>query len=521
MHRASSWSGSFLGALTSVLALAVLELGNAIANVPFVPFDLFEWLTRALPGGVLTRSIDAMISAISALGIHPIGVAAKLAEQGMALGGFIAGCAIAGAIATALGRRSRHRAIAIGLTAGATWLAIDVVARVELGRFTAVGTCAVAIVMLGWGAGLGELVGRRAALDAEPDQISARRRFVIVAVGGTLALAAGLFGISSLLRRTGRRLASLVRRPTPLELGATEGPAASPPSDVLARRIAPVPGTRPELTSNADFYRVDINLEPPHIDPVAWRLVVDGLVDHPLALSLAELRRLPSVSQVITLECISNPLGGDLIGTSLWTGVRLRDVLARAGVRDSAAAIDLTAADGFYESVALADADDPRTLLVYDMNREPLPERHGFPLRIYIPNRHGMKQPKWLTRLRASDRLGPGYWVDRGWSRTAIPHTTSVIDTVAGTAIGGIAYAGARGISRVEVQVDDAPWAPAELVAPPLGPLCWVLWRYAWPSRPGRHVFRVRAYDGTGALQAIRSEPPHPDGATGIHSVTG
>jgi hypothetical protein len=237
---------------------------------------------------------------------------------------------------------------------------------------------------------------------------------------------------------------------------------------------------------------------------------------------------MPAVSQAITLECISNLVAGDLIGTSLWTGVRLADVLARAGLRDDARAIHVTAADGFYESVPLADARDPRTLLVYAMNHEPLPFEHGFPLRIYIPDRHGMKLPKWITQLSVRDHDGPGYWVDRGWSATAIPHTTSVIDTVGSSMmlgeaqivpIGGIAYAGARGISKVEVRVDDGPWQEAKLVAPPLSPLCWVLWRYDWPYRPGRHTFRVRAYDGTGALQEVREQPPHPNGATGLHAL--
>jgi hypothetical protein len=168
-------------------------------------------------------------------------------------------------------------------------------------------------------------------------------------------------------------------------------------------------------------------------------------------------------------------------------------------------------------------------MLVYAMNGEPLPTEHGFPLRIYIPDRHGMKQPKWITRLQLTDEDGRGYWVARGWSKDAIVKTTSVIDTVGasmmlGTAnvvpIGGMAYAGARGISKVEVQVDDAAWAEATLIAPPLSPLTWVLWRFDWAYQPGRHTFCVRAYDGTGALQPIVERGPHPDGASGIHSLT-
>src|SRR5512133_3205333 len=161
------------------------------------------------------------------------------------------------------------------------------------------------------------------------------------------------------------------------------------------------------------------------------------------------------------------------------------------------------------------------------MNGQTLPARHGFPLRIYIPNHFGMKQPKWLTGLEVIDHQGTGYWVDRGWNNQAIPPTTSVIDTVDADAydpqtglvpVGGIAYAGARGISKVEVQVDNGPWAPAELRTPPLSPLTWVQWRYLWKAQIGQHIFRVRAYDGSGQLQIAQEAPPEPDGATGINS---
>jgi DMSO/TMAO reductase YedYZ molybdopterin-dependent catalytic subunit len=299
--------------------------------------------------------------------------------------------------------------------------------------------------------------------------------------------------------------------------------------DAGAARLSPVHGTRAEVTPNERFYRIDINLAPPRIREESWRLRIDGLVDEPREVSLGDLRALTRVTQPITLECISNPLGGDLVSTSRWTGVPLAEVLRlvrpQAGVRT----IQMEAADGFYESVALADAADLRMMLVYEMNGIPLAAEHGFPLRIYIPNRHGMKQPKWLTRLQLTEDAGRGYWVERGWSKDAIVKTTSVIDTVGASMmlgaakivpVGGMAFAGARGISKVEVQVDEGPWERAELVAPPVGPLTWVLWRYDWTYQPGRHRFRVRAYDGTGALQPVVERGPRPDGASGIHSVT-
>jgi hypothetical protein len=216
-----------------------------------------------------------------------------------------------------------------------------------------------------------------------------------------------------------------------------------------------------------------------------------------------------------------------LISTSNWTGVRLSDVLKDLGLRPEAVALVINAADGFYESVEMQDMLDPRTLLVYGMNGDTLPVEHGFPLRIYIPNRYGMKQPKWITSIEAVDHNGPGYWVDRGWSAEARPQIVSVIDTVAKdqvenghVPVGGIAWAGDRGIRQVQVQVDNGEWTEATLRTPPLSGLTWILWRYDWPIVRGRHTFRVRATDGTGALQIEQPHDTFPDGATGYHSVT-
>lgn len=250
------------------------------------------------------------------------------------------------------------------------------------------------------------------------------------------------------------------------------------------------------------------------------------MVEHPLELSLDDIRSKPRQTQALTLSCISNPVGGDLISTSFWTGVLFRTLLDEAGLKEGVKEVYIESADGFYESVPLSEAMDGRTLLVYEMNGEPLTADHGFPLRIYIPGHFGMKQPKWIVRMEAIDRKGPGFWVDRDWSETALVRTTSVIDIVAAGApapesglvpVGGIAYAGDRGISMVEVRVDDGPWEKAALRLPALSPLTWVQWRYDWKATPGKHVFRVRAYDGAGHPQITEDNPPYPNGATGIH----
>jgi hypothetical protein len=186
--------------------------------------------------------------------------------------------------------------------------------------------------------------------------------------------------------------------------------------------------------------------------------------------------------------------------------------------------------DGFDEVVALSTVQaDQRVILAYDWNGQPLPTSHGFPLRVYIPDLYGMKQPKWITDIVLVPDFIPGYWVTRGWDKQAVRRTTSVIDTVATSdlqklggktyvPVGGIADAGARGISKVEVQVDGGPWERAEL-RQPLSPLTWVIWRYEWPWKEGEHVFGVRAYDGQGVLQTTTTNPTYPSGATGIDTM--
>jgi hypothetical protein len=218
-------------------------------------------------------------------------------------------------------------------------------------------------------------------------------------------------------------------------------------------------------------------------------------------------------------------LAGSAISTAHWSGVRLRDLLEDLGLQPEANYLHLESADGFYETVTKADMMNPQTLLVHSMNGLPLPSRHGYPLRIYIPNRYGMKQPKWIIRMTATEEDQGGYWTDRGWSKEARPHVVSVIDAIAQDAahdglvpVGGVAWAGDRGIQRVELQIDDGPWNEGVLRTPPLGPLSWVQWRYEWPASSGRHTLTVRATDGEGMLQIQEKSSVRPDGATGYHS---
>ena len=293
-------------------------------------------------------------------------------------------------------------------------------------------------------------------------------------------------------------------------------------------------GPTPAITPIDDHYVVAKGLAPPSIDGSAWRLAVDGLVGRPLDLSLAEVQALASAAEARTLICISNPVAefGPYAGTQLWTGTPVAAVIeAAGGPAPDARFVLWTSADGYTESIPLDIALDPRSLLAWGMGEEgaPLPVEHGYPLRVLLPGRYGMKQPKWLTGITLAAEDVDGYWEERGWDREAVVRTWSRIDdprngdTVAAgrpLAVFGVAFAGERGIRGVEVSPDDgATWIAAELEAAGTE-LAWVRWRASMaPPAAGALLLRVRATDGTGALQAETPEPPLPRGAAGWQRV--
>lgn len=290
-----------------------------------------------------------------------------------------------------------------------------------------------------------------------------------------------------------------------------------------------IEGLPPELTPNEQFYVVSKN--PPGFDPTVdaaqWALRLMGLVAAPLRLTYEELKAMPATEQVQTLECISNEVGGDLISTARWKGVRLRDVLQRAGgLHPTAFKVVFRCADGYKESLPIADAMHPATLLAYEMNGEPLPAKHGFPVRLLVPGLYGMKNPKWITTIEAVDYDLQGYWEASGWSDEAVVKTMSEFTGVPRSAplgevgLGGVAYAGDRGITNVEYSADDGrTWHPAETKAA-LAPFTWVLWAALWrPTKPGEYMLKVRARDGAGVLQIAERSNPLPDGASGYHSI--
>ncbi len=305
-------------------------------------------------------------------------------------------------------------------------------------------------------------------------------------------------------------------------------------ADLLAnaRRIANPGGpggVLPEVTPTEQFYVVSKNISDPVVSVDDWALEVKGLVEQPLRFSYQEFKALPFAKEHVTLECISNQVGGDLISNALWTGVPLKEVLRRSGIQSGAHYLLSFAADGYSESLPLERAMQDDILLAYEMNSAPLTDKHGFPLRLLIPGRYGMKGTKWLSRLEVAAEDRPGFWEQRGWDEEAVAKTMSRVDSprkatelpLGVVTVGGIAFAGSRGIRRLEVSADGGKtWQDAKM-RPALSPYTWVLWEHSWePSKTGVYGIQARATDGTGAVQTAEVSGDFPSGATGYHTIT-
>ena len=303
-----------------------------------------------------------------------------------------------------------------------------------------------------------------------------------------------------------------------------------------ARPLPPVPagaevgveGVAPFVTSNADFYRIDTALIVPQVRAEDWTLRVSGLVDEPFELTFDELLDLDLVEADVTLTCVSNPVGGDLVGNARWLGVPVRDLLDRARPRRSADQLVGRSVDGYTCGIPLPAAYDRPCLVAVGMNGEPLPLRHGFPARLVTPGVYGyVGSTKWLTGLEVTtfDAFDQ-YWVPRGYAEQAPIKTMSRIDTprslervqAGRVVVAGVAWAQTRGIDAVELRIDDGPFRPAEL-AEAVGVDTWRQWRYEWDATPGRHTLTVRATDGTGDPQPEQRAEILPDGASGWMSL--
>lgn len=284
----------------------------------------------------------------------------------------------------------------------------------------------------------------------------------------------------------------------------------------------------PPITPNENFY-VTSYRSPPTVRVAEWSLLVHGLVERPVTLDYAQLLAKPTVSQIVTLECVGNTVADEFISTAEWEGIPLRALLEETGASAEAYDVVFRAADGYSDSIRLDRAMAGDVLIAHTMNGVPLPQGHGFPARMIVPGVYGMKSVQWLTEIEVVAQDYKGYYQQKGWSDEALVKTMSRIDvpghgaTVHGLTqlVQGLAFAGTRGIRLVEVSTDGgAQWHSATL-APPLSRSSWVFWTYEWTvSGPGRHQLVVRATDGTGQLQTSIEQDPAPDGASGLHEIT-
>ncbi|RLK52431.1 DMSO/TMAO reductase YedYZ molybdopterin-dependent catalytic subunit [Microbacterium telephonicum] len=345
-----------------------------------------------------------------------------------------------------------------------------------------------------------------------------RRRFlawtaVSIAVG---ALAAAGSQVARTTARTVDAVRSAVRLPRPTATAS-----------VPAGADLGLDGLAPLITPNGAFYRIDTAIIVPQVDPADWSLRIHGMVEEEVVLSWEDVLALPLAESTTTLACVSNEVGGDLIGNAVWLGYPIRELLARARPTADADMVLSRSIDGFTASTPLQALTDERdAILAVGMNGEPLPVEHGFPARLVVPGLYGyVSATKWVTELEVTrfDRAR-AYWTDRGWSERGPIKLQSRIDVPrrsapAGQAvIAGVAWQQHVGVAGVEVQIDDGPWRPATL-APAISDDTWVQWSLPWTADAGSHRLRCRATSRTGEVQTDQEAPPAPDGATGWHTV--
>ncbi|GLK16149.1 molybdopterin-dependent oxidoreductase [Herbiconiux flava] len=350
-----------------------------------------------------------------------------------------------------------------------------------------------------------------------------RRRFLVAT--GVTAVGAVVAGVVARSMNAAASAVTAAREAITLPAAATPAPAAPAGAELGLDGLASY------ITPNADFYRIDTALQVPSVDASTWSLKITGMVEQEIELTWNDLVALPLEEHPVTLACVSNEVGGDLIGNALWLGYPIRELLARAKPLPGADMVLSRSIDGFTAGTPLEVLQDPDRvgILAVGMNGEPLPVEHGFPVRVVVAGLYGyVSATKWVTELQLTTfDESEGYWTPRGWSALGPIKTESRIDVprvgasiAAGTVpIAGVAWAQHTGVEKVEVRVDDGPWADARL-ADTAGIDTWVQWVYEWDATPGDHTVAVRATDRSGYTQTSDEAPPAPDGASGWHTRT-
>lgn len=497
-------TGALVGALAMFLALDVAFLVSLI-GMPFAPFALGQALIAIVPGSLQVALIETLLSWAKILLV--IGVVAL----------FFVGGSVAGAFA-AMPRRSDR---AVGIALAAPWVVAvglaQVFAPLRIDLATSVIDAAAGLATNALA--LAYLVP--ASLSRERSPAPDRRRVLIGGAAIATIAAIGALPVSRVFAGIGPRVGGV---PTTARKLAQHAAIPSPDPGVDA-----IAGLTGRITPNDQHYTVDTTLVKPRVDAASWKLDVAGNVERPFSIAYEELLDMDAIEQPRTLECISNPVGGDLISTAVWTGVRMRDLIARASPKPGTYDVVLTSVDGYSDSFPIAKAMEDDTLIAYLMNGDTLPQEHGYPARALVPNIYGMKNVKWLREIRLETFDFKGYWQQQGWNDTAIVNTGARIDVPERTlrwgggdaTLAGIAFAGARGIKAVELSFDAGKtWRQAALETP-VGPLTWVRWVYRWSDvAVGPRTVWARATDGGDDVQTPVLREPYPDGATGYPTIS-
>ena len=508
--RVTGWAAALAGVIAAAVALATAEVVSPLLGVALSPVL-----------SIGNRVIDAAPPPLKDLAIDLFGTA----DKPVLIGGILLTVALVAAGIGLLAARRRMLGIlgvgvlaAAGFVAGLTDVQIDFVGALVPNLLAFVAGSAALLWLL---------------RDAQPkhagdgadgaDEVGVDRRGLL-RTGGVLAvLAAGgaWFGSFLSARNSSAAAREEIALPAPAE-PATDVPAGASPD---------VAGLDPYITPNAEFYRIDTALSPPQVDVESWSVRITGMVDNPIELTYADLQSRPLVEKLVTLACVSNEVGGELVDNARWLGVPLQELLDEAGVQDGASQVVGRSVDGFTAGFPTAVVDGRGAMVAIGMNGEPLPVEHGFPARLVVPGLYGyVSATKWLSEIELTTlEAFDAYWIPRGWakegpiktqSKIDVPRTQATVDR--GTvAVAGTAWAPTRGIQRVEVRVDQGRWQEAELAAPVTDDT-WRQWVYRWDTtgvEPGSHTLFVRATDGTGETQTEEVAPPRPDGASGYHEI--
>ena len=490
--RGAALRGFGWGVLAGLVLVTLMYLASLLLGLKPLPQLLNQPLLSIMPGFVFGFLIDTLQHA------------GKVVEEFGLIVAMIAGLGVLGAAWAWTSRfwHSQHSALAFG---GIGWIVV------------------VAILLPISGTGFLGLV------DGPTTPLIWAALFAIYGV--VLQLGAEPAGNGAATDIGRRRLLSVL----PVTIGAVS-------LGVLAFRLLPgwydaifkapgsgVAGISPNITPVQDFYVVSKNFVDPSIPAAGWHLSVGGMVDKPLSLTLADLQALPKTREYVTLECISNNVGGPQISTGDFAGVSLRDLLAMAGPQAAGTWVAFKARDDYQESLQMSLIQAaPEILVAYELDGGPLPETHGFPARMLIPGHYGMKGPKWLDSITVVDHESGGYWEQQGWDHNAVVKTMSRFDVPADgdivklgpVLVAGVAFAGTRGIAKVEYSTDGGKtWTEAPFQAP-LSPLTWVLWQAQWtPAAEGAYELEVRATDKTGAVQTSAKAASYTSGSSGYHTV--